>query len=89
MSPVKQSSPSKTVAKSVAQKQPEHSAGSSAVKSKHSEASGVGSTGAAAGNAKTPVPLVTKDLKAWAGPSYYNSPPPEHLPMPTSFLLAV
>ena len=27
--------------------------------------------------------------KAWAGPSYYSSPPPEHLPMPTSFLLAV
>ena len=27
--------------------------------------------------------------KAWAGPSYYSSPPPEHLPMPTSFLLVV
>lgn len=71
----------------MAQKQPEHGAGSSAAKSKRS--TGIDANGAAAGNAKKPVPLTAKDLKAWAGPSYYTSPPPEHLPMPTSFLLAV
>lgn len=38
---------------------------------------------------KLPISVTPKDLKAWAGPSYYTSPPPEHLPMPTAFLLAV
>ena len=31
----------------------------------------------------------SNDAKAWAGPSYYTSPPPEDLPMPTPFLLSV
>ena len=41
------------------------------------------------GSSKSLVSTVPRGPKAWAGPSYYSSPPPEHLPMPTSFLLAV
>jgi len=41
------------------------------------------------GSSKSAVSTVPRGPKAWAGPSYYSSPPPEHLPMPTSFLLAV
>lgn len=41
------------------------------------------------GSSKSLVSTVPRGPKAWAGPSYYSSPPPEHLPMPTSFLLDV
>ena len=36
--------------------------------------------------------LPTKSIsvnKTWAGPSFYNSPAPECLPLPTAYLLAV
>lgn len=66
------------------------SAGSTAIRSKRPQVSGTGPCqGATAGSATRPMLCTPKDLKAWAGPSYYTSPPPEHLPMPTSFLLAV
>ncbi|DBA84991.1 TPA: hypothetical protein ACH3X2_005729 [Trebouxia sp. C0005] len=41
------------------------------------------------GSSMSAVSTVPRGPKAWAGPSYYSSPPPEHLPMPTSFLLDV
>ena len=46
--------------------------------------------GSAVGSSCATVNRATvKDLQPWAGPSYYTSPPPENVPMPTSFLLAV
>lgn len=88
ISPPKVNSPRKSVAKRMVQKRPEDSRSSTA-KSNYAQASGTNPYGVAAGNARSSLPLTSKDLKAWAGPSYYTSPPPEHLPMPTSFLLAV
>ncbi|KAL3161043.1 hypothetical protein ABBQ38_009426 [Trebouxia sp. C0009 RCD-2024] len=86
----RETSPGKPVTNRLVQKQPDYTTGSVAVRSKRPQASGTDSyQGASPGNAIKIMLSTPKGTKAWAGPSYNTSPPPEHLPMPTLFLLAV
>ena len=84
------SSPGKATIKRAAQKLQDANLCGDCIQSKRSFPQGVSPQGGVKRNTSARTPTASaKDLKAWAGPSYCTSPPPEHLPMPTAFLLAV